>query len=53
MHYQKKLAKKTAIVLEALEMYMDFQDLQVAQKRLHDKEDKRISANDFFDDIGL
>jgi len=28
--------KKTAIVSEALEMYMDYQDIKLAQKRLND-----------------
>ena len=28
--------KKTAIVSEALEMYMDYQDIQLAKKRLND-----------------
>ncbi|MEA1919867.1 MAG: hypothetical protein U9N52_08515 [Campylobacterota bacterium] len=30
--------KKTTIVSEALEMYMDYQDLQLAQKRLENSE---------------
>lgn len=45
--------KKTAIVSEALEMYMDLQDLNVAKKRLDDKNDKRVSSDDFFDDLGI
>jgi len=41
--------KKTAIVTEALEMYMDMNDLKVAQSRLNDK---NIKADDFFDELG-
>ena len=41
--------KKTAIVTEALEMYMDMNDLKVAENRLNDK---NIKADDFFDELG-
>jgi len=44
--------KKTAIVSEALEMYMDYQDLQLAKKRLND-ESENIKADDFFKELGL
>ena len=37
--------KKTAIVAEALEMYMDMQDLNLAQSRLNDE---TVDANTFF-----
>ena len=40
--------KKTAIVAEALEMYMDLQDLKVAESRLDDEE---MTVDDFFKDI--
>ena len=36
--------KKTAIVSEALEMYMDYQDIQLAKKRLND-ESENIKAD--------
>lgn len=42
--------KKTAIVSEALEMYMDYQDLQLAKKRV---DDKNIKADEFFKDLGV
>lgn len=42
--------KKTAIVTEALEMYMDFNDLKQAEKRLSEK---NIKADDFFDELGI
>ena len=41
--------KKTAIVSEALEMYMDMNDLKTARSRLNDK---NVKANDFFDALG-
>ena len=44
--------KKTAIVSEALEMYMDYQDLQLAKKRLNDNS-KNIKADDFFKELGV
>jgi len=45
--------KKTAIVSEALEMYMDYQDIKLAEKRLNDKDDKVISADEMFKELGL
>jgi len=45
--------KKTSIVTDALEMYMDFHDLKVADRRLSDKDDKTIKADDFFKELGL
>ena len=44
--------KKTAIVADALEMYLDFHDLKIAEKRLVDSSDKRIKADDFFKELG-
>ena len=43
--------KKTAIVSEALEMYMDYQDIQLAKKRLNDSSGT-IKADDFFKELG-
>ena len=42
--------KKTAIVSEALEMYMDYQDIQLAKKRLNDSSGT-IKADDFFKEL--
>lgn len=42
--------KKTAIVAEALEMYMDLNDLKQAEHRLSEK---NIKADDFFEDLGV
>ncbi|GEM_PF-2040471 len=43
--------KKTAIVTEALEMYMDYQDLQVAVKRLEDPDAEYLEMDAFFDEL--
>ena len=43
--------KKTEIVSEALEMYMDYQDIQLAKKRLNDSSGT-IKADDFFKELG-
>jgi RHH-type transcriptional regulator, rel operon repressor / antitoxin RelB len=42
--------KKTAIVTEALEMYMDYQDIQLAKKRLNDSTGT-INADEFFKEL--
>ena len=42
--------KKTAIVTEALEMYLDFNDLKHAEQRL---DDTNIKADDFFKELGV
>ena len=42
--------KKTEIVSEALEMYMDYQDIQLAKKRLNDSSGT-IKADDFFKEL--
>jgi RHH-type transcriptional regulator, rel operon repressor / antitoxin RelB len=44
--------KKTAIVSEALEMYMDYQDIQLAKKRLNDSTGT-INADEFFKELGV
>ena len=44
--------KKSAIILEALEMYMDYKDLQLAKKRVQESEG-RISADEFFKELGV
>ena len=47
----KKLGKKkTAIVKEALEMYLDMYELEIAQSRLNDK---NIKAEEFFKELGV
>ena len=44
--------KKTAIISEALEMYMDYQDIQLAKKRLSQSEGT-VKADDFFKELGV
>lgn len=44
--------KKTTIVSEALEMYMDYQDLQIAQKRVQHSEG-RLSHDEVLGELGL
>lgn len=44
--------KKSAIILEALEMYMDYQDLQLAKKRVQESEG-RLNADEFFKELGV
>ena len=44
--------KKTAIISEALEMYMDYQDIQLAKKRLSQSEG-RVKAEEFFKELGV
>jgi RHH-type transcriptional regulator, rel operon repressor / antitoxin RelB len=44
--------KKTSIITEALEMYMDYQDLKLAEKRLND-DSKTLSSEEFFKELGL
>ena len=43
--------KKTTIVKEALEHYMDYQDIQLAKKRLDNP--TIVKADDFFKDLGI
>jgi predicted DNA-binding protein len=45
--------KKTAIVAEALEMYMDYQDIKLAEKRLNDPTSYTLSADELEKELGL
>lgn len=40
-------------IVFALEMYFDYLDLKVAEKRLNDSELKIIAMDDFFQELGL
>jgi len=42
--------KKTSIICDALEMYLDFNDIKVAQSRINDK---NIKADKFFKELGV
>jgi len=44
--------KKSHIISSALDMYFDYLDLQLAEKRLTDKSEEHIGLNDFFDELG-
>lgn len=44
--------KKSHIIASALEMYMDYLDLKVAEKRLQEDDGKRIGLNDLFKELG-
>ncbi len=44
--------KKTSIVSEALEMYMDYQDIKLAEKRLKNSEG-RMTSDEFFKELGV
>jgi predicted DNA-binding protein len=44
--------KKTAIVSEALEMYMDYQDIKIAEDRIKNSEG-RLSSDEFFKELGV
>lgn len=45
--------KKTAIITEALEMYLDLQDIKLAKSRLKDEDDEVVKSDDFFDSLGI
>lgn len=44
--------KKTAIISEALEMYMDYQDIQLAKQRLKDSSET-ITHDELLKELGL
>ena len=45
--------KKSHIIASALEMYFDYLDIKVAEKRLNDPDLKTVSMDDFFEDLGV
>ena len=49
--YAKELnEKKSHLITSALDMYFDYLDIRVAEKRLNDN-DSTISMNDFFKEL--
>lgn len=44
--------KKSHIISSALDMYFDYLDLKLAEKRLSDKNEKHVPLNDFFEELG-
>lgn len=50
----KKLSeKKNSIIHKISNKNMDYQDTKIAKKRLNDKSDKVISADEMFKELGL
>ena len=45
--------KKSHIIASALEMYMDYLDLKVAEKRIQEDKGDRIGFNDMFKELGV
>ncbi|MEO1953243.1 MAG: hypothetical protein ABGW74_00905 [Campylobacterales bacterium] len=51
VRYSNELNKKKShIIASALDMYFDYLDLKVAEKRLSE-DDKRVSFDDFFKEL--
>ena len=49
----KELGKrKQQSLVKHLEMYMDYQDIQLAKKRLSEG-NERVKADDFFKELGI
>ncbi len=44
--------KKSHIIASALEMYMDYLDLKVAEKRLSEESGERVGLNELFKELG-
>ena len=52
-HFATELnQKKSHIISSALDMYFDYLDIRLAEKRLNDKDDKHITLDDFFKELG-
>ena len=45
--------KKSHIITSALEMYFDYLDIRVAEKRLNDPNLKTVPMDEFFKELGL
>lgn len=45
--------KKSHIITSALEMYFDYLDIRVAEKRLNDPDFKTVPMNEFFKELGV
>ena len=51
-NYSKELnQKKSHLIASALDMYFDYLDLKIAEKRAKE-DDENISFDDFFKDLG-
>jgi len=52
-HFSEELnEKKSHIIASALEMYMDYLDLKLAEKRLSEDDGDHVSMNDLFKELG-
>ena len=45
--------KKSHLIASALDMYFDYLDIKVAEKRLNDPSMETIPMNDFFKELGV
>jgi len=45
--------KKSHIIASALEMYFDYLDIKVAEKRLAEDDKKRYTIDEVFDELGV
>lgn len=45
--------KKSHIIASALEMYFDYLDIRVAEKRLNEPNFKSVPMNEFFKELGV
>ncbi len=53
-HFAEELnEKKSHIIASALEMYFDYLDIKVAEKRLNDSNFKTVSMDEFFKELDL
>jgi len=53
-HFSEELnEKKSHIIASALEMYFDYLDIKVAEKRLAEDDGKRHTLDEVFDELGV
>jgi predicted transcriptional regulator len=53
-HFAEELnEKKSHIIASALEMYFDYLDIKVAEKRLAEDDGKRYTLDEVFDELGV
>lgn len=45
--------KKSHIIASALDMYLDYLDLKLAEKRLKEDDGKRFTLDEVFEDLGV
>ncbi|MEO1937149.1 MAG: hypothetical protein ABGW85_00775 [Sulfurimonas sp.] len=53
-HFAQELnEKKSHIIASALEMYFDYLDIKVAEKRLAEDDGERYTLDEVFDELGV